>query len=107
MSEEKIRLQKKTHDARYVNSFLSDLLNDCVEAEKLSFLKSFLRKVKFFETPKRVHHKISENLQFLPNEAVEFPKSGYKIYGDILVHSFVPELCIFSNERKYLSCNDN
>lgn len=94
VTQEKLRLQRKIRDARDIAYFLDDLLNDGSDVEVLSFIKPMIEKIEGCDnlepTPLMKH---SDNIQFLPEEAVKDTKVGFSIYGVLSTQIVSAEHC--------------
>lgn len=84
--------------ARDVAAFIDELLNEGTDVEVLSFAKPVLKKLESCTEDKVQELKMSESLQFLPEEAV--PSSGhcYPLYGVITTQTVSAKHCLLNAE---------
>lgn len=86
-------------NAKDVATFIDELLNEGTDVEVLSFAQPVLKKLETCTTleNKRLELKLSESLQFLPNEAVT-GGGTFPLYGVVTTQTVSPKHCIISTE---------
>lgn len=98
---QQMEVQKRLRDVKDVVVFTDELLTEGTDVEVLSFVKPILKKLERYSKLEPLPEiRITENLQFLPQEIVDRSENICPLYGIITTQTVSPKHCILNQEGK-------
>ncbi|XP_018336664.1 tripartite motif-containing protein 45-like [Agrilus planipennis] len=99
IEQHQIALQKRLKEAKDVVTFTDELLSEATDVELLSFVKPISKKLDQCNRLKKVNNlKVSDSLQFLPEEIAPNNDGNCVLYGVVTTQSVFPKNCVLNVE---------